>query len=392
MNWLIMRFLLVLMICGFASLLVFGQHKAAIKQPVNIEWDQSSLKQVAPLQNTKGAAYARMIQLSNGNLLCVYESGGNVECTGSNDLGKTWQTPVVIAAAVPGISMSVPEILELKDHSLLTSYNPRPHKINGSWDTTKHFAICTKKSYDQGKSWRDERVIYQASYQFGDGCWEPAQLQLPSGEIQLFFSNEGVYTHSDEQDISIFRSNDNGLTWTKKPEIVSFSPGHRDGMPVPIILKGTKEILFSIEDNTGGQFKPSIIRNSFSENWQKTVGVNDTRRTYALTPKLPDTVYVGAPYLCQLHGGQTILSYQCTLGRSGNWELACMQVAVGNSRGENFVNTTAPFHIPQNKQGLWNSLCVLNDDTIIALTSTNAYNNYTAVWMIKGHLTHKKLN
>lgn len=355
-----------------------------------IVWDQSSLKQVAPLSGNKSANYARMIQLHNGKLLCVYESDGGVECTQSNDLGITWLKPVIIAPAVAGVNMAVPDILELKDHSLLVSYNPRPNKINGNWDTTKHFAIRTKKSYDEGKTWRNERLIYEAGYQFEDGCWEPSQIQLPNGEIQLYFSNEGVYTHSNEQNISIFRSRDNGQTWTTKPEIVSFTPGHRDGMPVPIILKGTKEILFSIEDNAGRQFKPSIIRNSFSQNWQKTVGANDPERTYALTPQLPDTVYAGAPYLRQLPGGQTILSYQSTFGRNGNWELACMQVAVGNSEGKDFVNTAAPFNVPLNKHGLWNSLCVLNDGTIIALTSTYAYNNYTAIWMIKGHLLTKK--
>lgn len=383
-----MRLLCFLLIFAFAPYLVQGQQKAA----ASIVWDQASLKQVAPLNGNSNANYARMIQLGNGSLLCVYESGGGVECTTSNDEGKTWLAPTVIARPLPGIAMAVPDILELNDHSLLASYNPRPHKINGSWDTTKRFGICTKKSYDGGKTWRDERLIYQVGSQFENGCWEPSQIQLPSGEVQVYFSDEGVYTHSNEQNISVFRSRDNGLTWTKQPEIASFSAGHRDGMPVPIILKGKKEILFSIEDNTGGQFKPSIIRNTFGQNWKKTVGTHDAERSYALTPKLPDTVYAGAPYLRQLHSGQTILSYQSTQNRASNWELACMQVAVGDSRGENFVQTATPFNIPLNKHGLWNSLCVLKDDTIIALTSTDAYSGHTSIWMIKGCLVNDKAN
>lgn len=377
------------LICLFVPQFSWGQDKIPVQQSsaaINIIWDQSSLKQVS----AGGGAYARAIQLNDGSLICVYEGDGGILCTRSSDLGKTWLAPVKIASSVNGVNMAVPEILELKDHSLLVSYNPRPYKINGVLDTSKHFAIVIKKSYDQGKTWKNERLIYQASSKFEDGCWEPAQIQLPSGEIQLYYSDESVYTHSNEQNISIFRSNDNGLTWTKKPEIVSFTPGHRDGMPVPIILKGTNEILFSIEDNANGQFKPSIIRNSFSQNWQKTVGLKDAERTYALTPSLPDTVYAGAPYLRQLRSGQTILSYQSTQNRGSNWELACMQVAVGNNKGQNFVNVNTPFAVPVTKHGLWNSLCVLNDDTIIALTSTDAY-GYNAVWMIKGHLVNKKL-
>ena len=377
------KLLKICLVCLLAPHFVQGQQ--ATSSPVSIEWDQSTLKQVAPRGN-----YARMIQLSNGSLFCVYEGRGGVVSSISTDLGNTWQTPVVIAASVPGVNMNVPDILELKDHSLLASYNPRPHKINGDWDTTKHFAIVTKKSYDKGKTWQDERLIYEASYKFDDGCWEPTQIQLPSGEVQLYFSNEGVYTHSGEQNISIFRSKDNGLTWTKQPEIVSFRPGHRDGMPIPIILKGKKEIAFSIEDNAGGQFKPSIVRNSFVQNWKKTVGANDAERTYALTPKLPDTVYAGAPFLRQLHSGETVLSYQSTMGRGHNWEQACMQVAVGNSNAENFIAVPTPFNVPVGKHGLWNSICVLNDDTIIAITSTNAYGDSNAVWMIKGRLVKKR--
>jgi hypothetical protein len=357
---------------------------AKAETSADILWDESSLKQIS----AGGGEYARMIQLHNGNLLCVYENRDGIQSTTSTDLGKNWLKPITVAASTPGVNMAVPEILELKDHSLLVSYNPRPHKINGVWDTTKHFAIVTKKSYDEGKTWKDERLIYQADYRFENGCWEPAQIQLPSGEIQLFYSDEGVYMNSNEQNISVFRSRDGGLTWTTKPQITSFTPGHRDGMPVPIILAGTTDILYAIEDNAGGQFKPSIIRNSFNLNWQKTVGPNDMERNYALIPRLPDTVYAGAPYLRQLHSGQTLLSYQSTQNRGNNWELACMRVAIGDNKGMDFMNVSQPFTVPVNKHGLWNSLCVLDDDTVVALTSTDAYGN-NAIWMIKGHLKLK---
>lgn len=366
-----------------APALAMGQHTFKAK---DIVWDQSTLAQVSGSGNSN---YARMIQLNNGDLICIYESRGGIQCSLSTNLGKTWLPQATIAASIPNVGMAAPEILELKDHSLLASYNPRPRKVGGAWDTTKRFSICTKKSYDEGKTWIDERVLYKAGYTFDDGCWEPSQIQLPSGEIQLFFSNEGVYTHSNEQNISIFRSNDNGLTWTKNPEIVSFRPHYRDGMPVPVILKGTKELYFSIEDNNNGQFKPSIIHKKFSGNLNKTIVTTGPERSYSVVAGLPDSVYAGAPYLRQLHSGETVLSYQGTLNRINKWQLAAMMVAVGNNKALDFKNVSMPFNIPLNKSGLWNSLCVLSDDTIIALTSTNAFSNNTAVWMIKGHLVNK---
>lgn len=385
-----MRQVFIWLMGVFAPVMVPGRHDAVSKpEPVSVKtivWDQATLKQVSE----KGGNYARMVQLKDKSLLCVYEGREGSVSTKSIDGGKTWSKPIVIAASGDGMNMAVPDVLELKDGSILASYNPRPHKVNGTWDETKHFGICTKKSYDGGKTWKDEKLIYEAASSFDNGCWEPSQIQLPSGEIQLFFSNEGIYTKSNEQNISIFRSKDNGLSWTKQPQIVSFRPGHRDGMPIAIILKDKKEIVFSIEDNAGATFKPSIIRNSIAQNWQKTVGADDAERSYALTPKLPDTAYAGAPFLRQLHSGETILSYQSTLNRNHNWEQARMQVAVGDSDARDFVTVRDPFTVPLDKQGLWNSICVLNDDTIIALTSTNAYGGNTAIWMIKGRLIKKK--
>lgn len=365
---------------------------ASINEPGNnnntgktIAWEQASLKRLAPMagRSVGYCGYPRMIQLYDKTLICVYEvGGGSIECIKSADLGNNWSAPVVIATRQNGINMAVPEILELNDHSLLVSYNPRPSPISPS----NHFGIRTKKSYDGGLTWKDERLLYEAGTKFEDGCWEPSQIQLPSGEIQLFFSDEGIYTSSNEQNISIFKSLDNGLTWTTQPQIVSFRSGRRDGMPVPILLKDKNEILFSIEDNAVGEFKPSIIRTTIADNWKTVTRATSENRNAALAKPLHDTIYAGAPYLRQLKTGETILSYQGTEGRNMDWSHSCMFVAIGDADGKNFTNQSIPFNVALNKQALWNSLCVLDDDTIIALTSTNAWSNGTEVWMIKGRV------
>jgi GH43 family beta-xylosidase len=348
----------------------------------HIEWDYNTLKKVSGGSAERYCGYSRMIQLHDQSLLAIYEASGNVVCVKSTDLGTTWSVPVSIAARAEGINMAVPDILELKDHSLLACYNPRPRDISPS----RKFAIRTKRSDDRGLTWKDERLLYEAGHEFKNGCWEPSAIQLPGGEIQLFFANEGDYTNSDEQNISLLRSADNGLTWTSKPEIVSFRAGKRDGMPVPLLLRNGKEIVFSIEDNGFTNFKPYIIRNSLENNWASIADASSNSRTYALANKIGDEIYAGAPYLRQLKTGETILSYQGTEGRTNKMEFADMKVVVGDEEARNFNRKSTPFIIPENKSCLWNSLCVLNDNTIIAVASTNAYSDHTEVWMVKGHL------
>lgn len=354
-----------------------------------IVWDTASLQKIAPLQNQAYSycGYPRMIQLKDNSLLCVYEiSGGDINCIKSMDLGKSWSVPVIVAANYNGINRAVPEILALADGSLLASYNLRP----AAYDSSKHFGIAVKKSYDAGLTWKEERLIYQASPKAQDGCWEPAQIQLPSGEIQLFFSNEAIYTNSNEQNISLLRSFDNGFSWTSTPQIVSFRAGKRDGMPVPIFLKDKNEIIFSIEDNGGDQFHPSIVRNNLQQNWINFVTGSSPDRTPALATPLSTEIYAGAPYLRQLQSGETILSYQSTEGRNNQWDLSCMNVVIGDEYGKNFIHKSIPFKVPLNKMGLWNSLCILKDNSVLALTSTNAYSstNKVEVWMIKGHVVN----
>ena len=359
------------------------------KPPVDgsrIAWDYTTLRKIAPLSGgTAGYnGYARLIERPDKSLLCVYEASGSIEVVSSTDGGRTWAGRVVVAAKEPGLNMSVPEILELSDKSLLVSYNPRPTANNNG----NRFGIRTIKSGDGGATWANMRVLYEAGAIFDDGCWEPAAIQLPSGEVQLYFSNEGIYTTSGEQNISLLRSADGGLTWTKTPEIVSFRAGRRDGMPVPILLNGG-EIAFSIEDNAQMTFKPYIIRNALADNWKSgPVGGGSPNRNYALSTPLADAVYGGAPYLRQLPLGETVLGFQSTEIRATNdIGVSRMMVYLGSRDARNFDRPSEPFDIRSDKSGLWNSLAALSDNSVIALTTTNSYaGNSTETWMIRGYV------
>lgn len=355
-------------------------------KPGQLVWDQKTLRKISSGSDVRYSGYARLIQLHDQSLLTVYEAAGSIVAVKSTDSGNSWSAPIRIAPRQDGINMAVPDVLELKDHSILVCYNPRPYKI----DPSRRFGIRTKKSYDGGQSWQDERLLYEAGFDFNNGCWEPAAIQLASGEIQLFFANEGIYETSNEQNISLLRSTDNGLSWTGKPQIVSFRAGSRDGMPAPLLLRNGQDIVFAIEDNGFRNFKPYLIHSTIEQNWRKPVTGSSPDRWYALAEPIRDTVYAGAPYIRQLPTGETILSYQGTENRINRMNNAEMKVVIGDSHARNFSQKSVPFRIPAGKSGLWNSLSILADSTIIALTSTNGYSTKgdVEVWMIKGRLTH----
>src|SRR5689334_7633597 len=98
----------------------------------HIEWDYNTLKKVSGGSTERYCGYSRMIQLHDQSLLAIYEASGNVVCVKSTDFGATWSAPVSVAAGADGINMAVPDILQLKDHSLLACYNPRPREISPS--------------------------------------------------------------------------------------------------------------------------------------------------------------------------------------------------------------------------------------------------------------------
>ncbi len=365
----------------------------AIKQNIEgirIAWDYGSMVKIAPADGRTIAycGYSRLIQLHNNRLACVYEtSAGNVELVFSDDLGMTWSVPQIIFAKENNINMAVPDIIELRDHSLLIACNPRPLE---PYSDDRKFGIKVRKSIDGGENWLDEKLLYEAQSTFNNGCWEPSFAQLPDGEVQLFFSNEGIYTSSDEQNISVLRSNDNGNNWTAEPEIVGFRQGRRDGMPAPLVLEDKGEIIVAIEDNKVGQFKPGIYHEKITENWTNGyVTADDVRRDYhPLEDPFDEAVYAGGPYLARLKTGEVLLSYQSTWNRSDIWDRSCQHIEIGDDSGRQFKNRSVPFKIPLSKWGLWNSVSVIEDGTVpVAITSTNAYSySSTEVWMIKGHV------
>lgn len=349
--------LIALVIMAMAS---GGSGNAAGK---TIVWDKSTLVRVA------NGSYARMVRLPGGDILCGFEAGGQVYVNRSKDDGRTWSKPEFVAKAAQGWATNS-ELLVLANGSILYLYNERPD------DHKHHFTIQVMVSKDNGHTWKHLGTPYVADTEWHNGCWEPSAIQLPSGEIQLFFANENPYRHSNEQEISLVRSFDNGRAWTEA-KAISFRAGHRDGMPAPLILKDGKGIVVAIEDNGyTPMFTPSIIYTSLEDNWNACATAASPNRWSAI--KAPTSVeWGGAPYIRQMPSGETVLSFQSSVG----CEKPQMVVYVGDETAHSFTGRSVPFVVPSDKGGWWNSLFVKNDKTITAITSTEGN-----VWAIDGHI------
>ena len=359
----------IILCLAIASLLC-----ACNKKNITIEWDQSTLKFVT------AGGYARVHDIGDGEFALVYEKASGSWIRRSSDNCQTWSEENLVARG-EGYNYANSEILRLKSGRLLYMWNARPRV------DTLPYKIMAATSDDDGKTW-SEKTLYTASTKFQDGCWEPIAIQLPDGEIQLYFANEYPYQASSEQEISMMRSQDNAESWSKT-EKISFSTGSRDGMPVPIYLPHSKEIALAIEDNgIRGRFKPVIVRSA--KNWHDApVTTSDLRREEALTPDcaVHDTIYAGAPYLIRLGENHTLLSIQSTEGRSGtNERKANMQVYVGDKDARNFHNRSTPMpSLPQNGNALWNSLCQIDDQHIIAIMTVSGVKQ-GGIWSVIGKI------
>ncbi len=364
-----------------------------------IEWDSGSMRRISEQGDPFYNGYARLIRLDDGSLFAVYFNSGNgIMKSRSYDGGDTWTSPSVVLPNSRTHRMDNPEIVQLSDEALLISTNLRPMLVERNQDPTRRFQIGVIRSDDLGESWSDLKIVYTASWRFTEGCWEPKAIQWPSGEIQLYFSDEAPYTKSGEQNISMLSSGDGGQTWTTEPVVVSFRRSFRDGMATPLILSGSDEIVIPIEDNGYAwpyTHKIAIIRGRTTDGWQKPVSGNSPNREYALRSILPRSgPYAGAPYITQLPSGETVLSYQSTTGRASGsdnvLDNAIPYAVVGDAEARHFQNVSIPFDIPEGKSGLWNSVAALDDGEIALLTSTNglSHDGRNEVWMIKGLLRH----
>lgn len=332
----------------------------------SIAWDPTTQVLV---QN--GGSFGRMVRLSNREILCAYEWGGDIYVRWSSDEGVTWNPPVM-AASNPNGTATTPGLLVLQNGAVMLSYNDRPG------DGVHPYTIRVVMSSDNGRTWANDQLVFQAGTTIYSACWEPAEIQLSTGEIQLYFSNGQPYNNWWQQ-ITMMRSYDNGSTWSA-PVSAIYTPQERDGMPTPVLLNNGSLVISIEEPGVNANFQPAVVPGPGNTGW------------LALSPMPPSSVYVGAPFLVQFPSGETVLSAQSGYGRpsSSTYDYSQMAVYIGDPSAQNFTPYTqasVPFAIASNVSGLWNALFLKNSTTVTAISSTTI-NGVFGLWAIDGRLNY----
>ena len=365
----LMRWAVISVVLATASLPLPGQEMVH-----TVRWDPDTLVLIK-----QDGGYGRIVRLDDGRLLCAFSLGRQVHCCGSSDEGRTWSPAIRLTDYQHGVATNA-DAITLADGTVLIGYNGRPD------DGRAPFTIEVVRSSDGGKTWSTPEVLFAAGMSAEEGCWEPAFLQLPDGEVHVYFANEAPYSRSNEQEISLTCSGDGGRSWSA-PRAVSFRAGHRDGMPVPMLLADRTTVLVAIEDNgLRGRMKPVFVSTSVAENWSAgPVSGGSAHRWDPLSGALPRRIYAGAPYICRTVAGHTVLSFQFRSEhrKPGDWSTTYAVVSVGQGDGKRFGSLSHPFAAFGNPRSIWNSVFAKGKRTV-TLVSSAFIRGVSGLWAIDG--------
>lgn len=346
----------------------------------SLELDYRGYTEVTPSTLTVSAAnYPRIKKLPNGQYILFWHNnsvGANVFYTRSSDL-KNWEpvkkvfaaTPITVNGQSDERSYSNADALVLQNGELM---------VVASFRAKNHFrkdnaynGIMMRKSSDNGQTWSEEQVIYRGSN------WEPQILQLPSGEIQVYFTHSGAKSQMQiemgwigddmvpSSGTAIARSYDNGKTWkaNQPNSYAGYAISQRyidtvrgidvftDQMPCALLLNKYNTIAVAMESKAFYGVDYYNISVAYSDdNWSRILGIDEE----GPSDKQKDLWNGGAPYLKQFPSGETILSYNAR---------NVYYIRLGDAKARKFYNPCLPFG--EEMTGVWGSLELDGSHTVI---------------------------
>ncbi len=231
--------------------------------------------------------------------------------------------------------------------------------------------IEIRRSSDNGKTWTDPEVIYTGA------VWEPSLLQLPSGEVQIYWTNTHVggssdpYGRKDDNSTgtAMLRSFDNGVTWNGNPAVpytaqivaqeqtfIGSDGKYFSGqMPVATVLNNGKIVLaMEVRTKTSAgktTYNLAMAYTDVNNPWPDSLGLEEEGPS---TLKKNFMMQVAGPYIRQFPSGETLLTHHW-----GSYWYAY----IGNADATKFNPRTRPFG--EYKTDVWGSTEIIDSHTVI---------------------------
>ena len=312
-------------------------------------------------------AYPRIKRLADGRYMLLYQSariGADIFCALSDD-AIHWERTATVFSRHKGINgageedevrYSSADAVVLDNGDILAIASFRCNKGYYFYPSTNGIAL--RRSTDNGQTWGEEQTIFQGSN------WEPFPIQLPSGEILVFFTdNDPAWTIHDSG-TSLLRSSDNGESWTQQCHVIrqyrtetthKLDPSltrkvYTDQMPTACRLNGGNRMLAALESMApSGEYHISFAWSS--DNWSETLTGDKEGPA-----ERQNNLFRGcAPYLLQFLSGETVLSYN----------IGSFYMRIGNPQGSDFASARA-FEPFGTVVGYWGSTEKIDEHALLA--------------------------
>ena len=355
------------------------------------DWDRSTVKmdyrsyiELGAANNVYLPTYARIRTLRDGSYILTWQDAVGVNGNGENTyyalsrdlknwvyMGYLWQGQNVYnGLGKPDVRrFTNANTLQLANGELLAVASFSTVNTYSNPNYTAEQGIVVKQSQDGGYTWFGEKEIYHGP------CWEPHLIELPSGEIQCFFSESRPWTSGSHSGTDMLRSIDGGETWEPALGESAYRVMRKHWwnaqknmwcytyqMPVGIILNESNRFAFAMEscnqrvvNASGGysdQFSIAMVFSHEDGTWDYLEGDE-------ITPKerrIDSVVMRGAaPYLVQFPSGETLLAYG---GRDSR-----QHFRIGNATATEFGATDLPA-LPD--VGSWGGLDLTDSHTVLS--------------------------
>lgn len=326
--------------------------------------------------------YPRLKKMANGKYIMVYQNnqiGADTYYAISSDL-KTWTGGNRLFARHAIVDQagnnnerrfSTCNVLVLANGDIIAVAS---YRANSNYRLLPlNNGLIMKRSTDNGLTWSSAVEIYQGTN------WEPHLMQLPSGEVQCYFTDSRTHIAEYNTGTGLITSNDNGNTWTpsfgnaplrvirKKFGEQSGVGLYTDQMPGVIRLNNTNKLAAAVESyNNTSNYYLSMAYTGDDGKWtnlsETQEGPTD-RQNY---------VFPGAgPSLVQFPSGETVLSYNTG---------SLYRLRLGDATARTFSEPYTPF----TKTGYWGTVEMADSHQIIGAMHTAG-----AIMLARFSLNHR---